>query len=287
MNQELVDAARGYIAQGIAVIPVQGKIPIVKTWTEFQKRLPNEQDLLGWSTLSPTGLAAVTGEVSGICVLDVDDLDVLSKYDFPNTVSVETGRGIHFYFEYPLCHYIKSQSGIFPGVDVKGMGGLVTLPPSTHLATGKTYKWQVPFSRDRLAPLPRWLIDQCLAQPASVRITREIFLKGGVQIRRRVGNPLSPDYVSRGMIDKASLVLIEDIVGESTHLSHSGYGRQVGLCPFHEEDTPSFTIYEQTNSFYCFGCSTGGDVIKLTQLLDKFTFPQAVRKLYKHYSANQ
>ena len=52
---------------------------------------------------------------------------------------------------------------------------------------------------------------------------------------------------------------IEDVVGKYVRLKRAG-SNVVGLCPFHNEKTPSFTVFPQTNSFYCFGCGAGGDV---------------------------
>jgi DNA primase len=52
-----------------------------------------------------------------------------------------------------------------------------------------------------------------------------------------------------------------------------------GLCPFHQEKTPSFTVNGEKGIFHCFGCGTGGDVVKFVQLHQKSTFPEAVRYL--------
>ncbi len=53
------------------------------------------------------------------------------------------------------------------------------------------------------------------------------------------------------------------------------------LCPFHQERNPSFYIYPETNSFYCFGCGKSGDVITLVMELKNLTFKQAVNYLIK------
>src|ERR1700748_2478462 len=49
-----------------------------------------------------------------------------------------------------------------------------------------------------------------------------------------------------------------------------------GLCPFHREKTPSFTVDRGKGLFYCFGCGQGGDVFKFLTLTERFTFPEAV-----------
>lgn len=55
--------------------------------------------------------------------------------------------------------------------------------------------------------------------------------------------------------------------------------RLMGRCPLHEDKIPSFVVYKTTNTCWCFGCSTGGDTIKLTQLLHGYSFKQAVNYL--------
>jgi len=52
-----------------------------------------------------------------------------------------------------------------------------------------------------------------------------------------------------------------------------------GLCPFHAEKTPSFTVDHEKGFFHCFGCHAGGDVFKFVELLERVTFPEAVRLL--------
>ncbi len=55
--------------------------------------------------------------------------------------------------------------------------------------------------------------------------------------------------------------------------------RFIGLCPFHEEKTPSFTIFSNTNNFYCFGCHVWGDPIDLYMKLNQCNLPTAVKAL--------
>ena len=53
----------------------------------------------------------------------------------------------------------------------------------------------------------------------------------------------------------------------------------VGLCPFHNEKTPSFCVYPENNSFFCFGCNKGGDVIAFIMGVENLDFTEAVRFL--------
>lgn len=62
------------------------------------------------------------------------------------------------------------------------------------------------------------------------------------------------------------------------NLKHS-FGKLVGLCPFHEDSTPSFTIFEEDNHYYCFGCNAWGDSIDYYMKTNKVNMPEAVRTL--------
>lgn len=73
-------------------------------------------------------------------------------------------------------------------------------------------------------------------------------------------------------------VPIYDIVSSWVKLRKSGK-KYFGLCPFHNERSPSFFIYPESNSFYCWGCLKGGDVIKFVMLKQGVDFKQAVKFL--------
>ena len=64
---------------------------------------------------------------------------------------------------------------------------------------------------------------------------------------------------------------ITDIVREHVSLRPAGIGSMKGLCPFHDEKTPSFTVRETVGAYHCFGCGEGGDVISFVQKLDHLT----------------
>jgi DNA primase len=72
---------------------------------------------------------------------------------------------------------------------------------------------------------------------------------------------------------------IDDVVGEYLQLRNAGGGSLKGLCPFHEEKTPSFNVTPSRGLYYCFSCSEGGDVISFVQKVDGLTFAEAVERL--------
>jgi DNA primase len=71
---------------------------------------------------------------------------------------------------------------------------------------------------------------------------------------------------------------IADVVGEYVQLKTAGVGSLKGLCPFHDEKSPSFNVRADQGFYHCFGCSEGGDVYKFLQKIDNITFYEAVEK---------
>lgn len=71
---------------------------------------------------------------------------------------------------------------------------------------------------------------------------------------------------------------IEDVISPYVNLHRRGKNL-VGLCPFHNEKTPSFTVYPENGSFYCFGCGAGGDVFTFTKLIENLDYIEAVKAL--------
>lgn len=72
---------------------------------------------------------------------------------------------------------------------------------------------------------------------------------------------------------------IADVVGEHIQLRNAGGGNLKGLCPFHEEKTPSFNVTPARGYWYCFGCGEGGDVITFIRRLEHLTFTEAIERL--------
>jgi len=163
-------AALAYCARGWSVIPIEprGKRPLV-AWTEYQQRRATVDEITRWFRRWPdANVAIVTGEVSAIVVLDVDERHggalSLAELDIelgpiPSTVEVATGGGgRHLYFRHPGGR-VSNRVGLRPGIDLRGDGGCVVAPPSVHPSGGR-YAWVLGHSPEEveLAPLPSWLL---------------------------------------------------------------------------------------------------------------------------------
>src|SRR6476646_2864186 len=75
---------------------------------------------------------------------------------------------------------------------------------------------------------------------------------------------------------------IVEVIGAHVRLKRAGRNF-VGLCPFHNEKTPSFTVNPEKGFFHCFGCGRGGDVFKFLELQENVSFPDAVRLLAQKF----
>src|SRR4051794_19755045 len=101
---------------------------------------------------------------------------------------------------------------------------------------------------------------------------------GGVAPVSRDGGMFTADTVER-VKEAADIV---EIIQAHTDLRRSGT-RFTGLCPFHDERSPSFSVDPQAKLYHCFGCGVGGDVIKFVEEKEGLAFPEAVESLADRY----
>ncbi|MCT1806829.1 DNA primase [Dermabacter hominis] len=93
----------------------------------------------------------------------------------------------------------------------------------------------------------------------------------------------------KGLIKREDIVAVreranlEEIVSEHVSLRSAGLGSMKGLCPFHDEKTPSFNIRPAIGRYHCFGCGEGGDVIEFVQKINHMSFTEAVEYLASRY----
>ena len=83
---------------------------------------------------------------------------------------------------------------------------------------------------------------------------------------------------TRVLAELRSAADIVEVIGEHTRLKKAGRSWK-GLCPFHNERTPSFTVDRDKGLYHCFGCGAGGDVIHFVRQMDRLEFPEAVEAL--------
>ena len=79
---------------------------------------------------------------------------------------------------------------------------------------------------------------------------------------------------------------IEDVVGQYVALTRRG-NNLFGLCPFHSEKTPSFSVSPEKGIYYCFGCHKGGSAISFIMEIENLSYPDAVRFLAKRFAVKE
>ncbi len=170
-----------------AACPTPGKHPRITLWVTNASTDPG-QVRSWWRQWPHANVGLLTGSRSGVLVLDEDPRhggdealkDLERQYGtLPDTVVTLTGGGgRHFWFQYPPHQHVRSCSafGGHLGLDVRGEGGLIVVPPSIH-ASGRRYEWEASGHPGDLplAAVPEWLIrwvsDDNPTQNASQRRT--------------------------------------------------------------------------------------------------------------------
>jgi hypothetical protein len=132
------------------------------------------------------------------------------------------------------------------------------------------------------------LIDEEMAGPFTLALTKQM-CDIEAELHRRIYiaktapaslKPLLPQEIVQAV--KAAADIVDVFERRGTALRKTGKTWK-GLCPFHDDHTPSLTVYPQTQTFYCFGCHLGGDAIEVVKLLDNVSFSDAVRRLGQDY----
>lgn len=176
----ILSSALEYLGMGFSVIPImpRGKLPQANvlpgygeskaSWEQFQHNPPSDITVMEWFADRPRlNLAIVTGKVSNLVVIDIDNeqglkefkqfLDVPSKWYW----YVRTGKGFHVYFNYPDGVEIRNRTHWREGIDIRADGGYALAPPSIH-PSGRQYTWgrggSAPHIQGR-ADLPSQLLD--------------------------------------------------------------------------------------------------------------------------------
>jgi len=237
------------------IIPLKpnSKQPLIR-WKEYQTKR--------YDGGFPEGcnFAVICGEVSGnLCVVDFDDRRLYEAFFSDiETFTVETqSGGIHLYFytKKPLRKIPKFKG--FP-IDVQGEGSYVVIPPSK--LEGR--EWRVLKDAEIHVEDVLSLLEKRLPVPAaelteeSEEEKRNLIREAIEEVKRRVD---IRDYIAR-------YVELRDYRTCSQ-----------GLCPFHNDHRPSFTVYSE--NYYCFGCGACGDVVKFVRDYFNISTVEAIERI--------
>ncbi|MBT3788201.1 MAG: AAA family ATPase [Alphaproteobacteria bacterium] len=164
MKPELPIGLQSYFDHGFSIIPFKDgqKLPLLP-WVQFQKTAAGIGRVRLWASDYPDcNWGIVTGEVSGIVVLDFDTEEAeaeAKEFGLPETPMVKTPRGRHYYYKHP-GQQISNATGLFGGMDIRGDGGCVLAPPSVRFSSGGeelSYEWEVGMDDMEFAKLPDWV----------------------------------------------------------------------------------------------------------------------------------
>ena len=270
-----------FVNQGFSVIPcyLGTKIPKIK-WGKYQSQLPTHVELLRWFH-TPSNAAIVTG-TNNLVVIDFDSLTEYIKWSLwagmagnvaqsilRNAYKVRTSRGIHVYTR--CTGNIKNFH--FDKIDIKGKGGLVTLPGSIH-PSGAVYTVY------QEGIFPTWSSLTEIFPVGMVESLEDV--KTYKRDDRIVSDLSAADVldmkVGINVNDVKRAHRIEDYISDITFTGdHWG----VAKCPFHGEDShPSMWIDTEKQLCGCFTCTPMPmDVINLYARLNHISNTEAIRRL--------
>lgn len=234
----------------------------------------SKAELFGWDTLAKKPPFVV------VCEGEYDRL-VLEAHGFPAVTG--TGGALTFKPEWAEAIATVPEVSICFDNDAPGRLGAarvarliphartVTLPPKVGDAGDVTdYFIRLGKSVDdfrQLLPGPKPLAPEEIPQPHQAAETPRPRSKSASDIQRLKDS-----------------IQIERVVGEYVELVQSGKVL-MGLCCFHEDRTPSLAVFSETQTFHCFGCGKGGDVITFLMELEGFSFREALWVLNQHTRA--
>jgi hypothetical protein len=155
-DRQLLEAAVLYAFQGIPVLPLHGKVPLLGHGLHDASNDPT-QVVEWWMRWPRANIGLRTGIVFDAC--DVDDHDtfeILNSIEHLVAPTVQTGKGYHLWVQ-PTGHGNTTNPTL--KIDWRGRNGYVVAPPSIHPATGEPYQW-TEFAMDniQLPPAPSWLL---------------------------------------------------------------------------------------------------------------------------------
>ncbi|RLC33897.1 hypothetical protein DRH14_04130 [Candidatus Shapirobacteria bacterium] len=270
-----MDWLKLYRSWNISFFPLKerDKKPAIK-WEEYTKRHPTEDEIEYWKNNGTRNYGAVCGSISGnLVVIDVDKEELFTKLSLGElanaTFTVKTGKGYHLYVR--TDKPMKRKSLMWEKHEelrFQGEGSYVVMCGSVH-PTGREYEHLAtsPLEIRRVKPA---LFEEIEKRWKSYHGLDKIEEKGRiVALKSKRSKPIEEFKERVGMDIIKKYVEPKRVYGDYWQ----------GLCPFHDDHEPSFTVYEQTNTWHCFGCERGGDIISFIEEKEGLDFTGAVRKI--------
>lgn len=139
-----------YLKIGCSIIPTNGKVPALLSWSKYQEVLPTEDEINQWWNKNPNAnIGLITGKISGIAVLDFDGESVPEELEKLNVAISQTSPNhFHLFFKYPISGIGNSVRYNGKKIDIRGDGGYVIVPPSTHFDKQKKPDGQYQWNRE-------------------------------------------------------------------------------------------------------------------------------------------
>jgi len=178
-----------YLKNDYSLIPIDKEKKPCIYWKSYQYKKANIEDIFDWcNKFSDINIGIVTGDISKLAVIDVDDINILPELkeilpEIKETTRVRTRRGYHYYFSLN-GEQVKSTSSLFgKRLELKSNGNYVVAPPS--IIKAHRYVYEIPLSE--MLPIPKLLVkkDLSVCGPVCVR-TRT---GGHAQAGRKPGEP--------------------------------------------------------------------------------------------------
>lgn len=147
----LLEHALEYAERGWPVFPLKPREKVPMSGSHGFKEATTNANLIerAWDRWPDANIGLATGAAAGIWVLDVDGEEGEASLNklmeelglLPETLVAQTGGGgHHYYFAWPQGREVRNKANLRPGIDVRGEGGYVVLPPSIH-PSGRPYTW--------------------------------------------------------------------------------------------------------------------------------------------------
>jgi len=155
----------------------EGKRPLINQWKPYQTKLPSSETMRRWKDeLKPQMWGIVTGESSGVVIVDADDasaMAILEKEGLKPHVRTPRG-GAHYYFQHP-GHHVINKAGVLPKLDIRGDGGFCNVIGKNRV-TGGEYIIEIMPTRDNIYPWSKMPIR--ILEAMNVEKTRPIEAPG-------------------------------------------------------------------------------------------------------------